>query len=241
VDDVKRKVLARLLGSPSTIIPLSFGAAALAASAMIGNRAGMLVGGASILAGVGVMATRWILSLDQITEEARRRLLKREEDKHRDAMKQLEASLVLDGDPRTETCLRQLCDHYDVFQEKAADGKLTAAGYQVTRQVEQLFQACINQLGRSHELWEQAHGCRNAERQGVLDEREEIVSEVAATTEQVVRAVEHFRQMNEQHDETDLHHLREELDESLRVARLVEERMAAWENPLGQYSAKDFE
>ena len=241
MDDVKRKELARLLGSPSTTIPLGIGAAAFAVAAMIDSTSGMLVGGATILVGVGVVATRWILAFEKMTEEARRRVLSREEEKHREEMKQLEASLVLDGDARTETCLRQLCEHYDVFQEKAAGGKLTSSGYQVTRQVEHLFQACIDQLRRSHELWEQAHGFRGDERAAVLDEREGIVSEVASTTEQVVRAVQHFRQMKEQTGGSDLRLLREELDESLRVARRVEERMAAWENPLGQHSAQDFE
>ena len=241
MNDVKRNVLAQLFGSPSTIIPLAFGAAALTVGALLGNTTGMLVGGTSLLIGVGVTATRWIWSIEQVAEDARRRSLKREEEKHRHEMKQLEASLVLDGDSRTETCLQQLCEHYEVFQEKAADGRLTSNGYQVTRQVEQLFQACIDQLRRSHELWEQAHSFRGEERQEVLDEREEIVREVAATTEQVVRAVEHFREMKEQSGETELRRLREELDESLRIARLVEERMAAWDNPLAQHSTKDYE
>ena len=241
MNDVKRKELAQLFGSPSTIIPLAFGATALGVSAMTQNTTGMLVGAVCLLAGVGITATRWIMSRETIAQETRRQLLRHEEEKHREEIKQLEASLVLDGDSRTETSLRQLCDHYEEFQEKAADGKLTAAGYQVTLQVERLFQACIDQLRRSHDLWEQAHGFRGGERQAVLDEREEIVSEVASTTEQVARAVKHFRQMKEQSGETDLHSLREELDESLRVARLVEERMAAWENPLGQHSAEDRE
>jgi putative alpha-1,2-mannosidase len=229
------------LGSPITTVPLCFGAAALGVSLLLGSPTGMFAGTAGLLVGLGIAATRGLLSVEQITEEARRGLLKRQEEKHRDEMKQLEASLVLDGDPRTETSLRQLCEHYELFQEQAAAGRLTASGYQVTQQVEQLFQACINQLRRSHELWEQAHGLRGETRADALEEREEIVVEVAATTEQVLRAVQHFRRMKEQSGEDELHHLREELDESLRVARLVEERMAAWEDPLGKYSTKDFE
>ncbi|MBP86301.1 MAG: hypothetical protein CMJ64_06250 [Planctomycetaceae bacterium] len=112
----------------------------------------------------------------------------------------------------------------------------------MTHRVEKLFQACIDQLRRSHELWEQAHDCRGDETQRVLDEHEKMVGEVASTTAQVVRAVDHFRRMKEQRDDDDdLHPLREELDESLRVARVVEERMAAWENPLSQHRTSEYE
>ncbi|MBP86300.1 MAG: hypothetical protein CMJ64_06245 [Planctomycetaceae bacterium] len=121
MDDVKRKALSQLLRSPSTVIPLAFGAAAFGMSALIDSTAGRLIGAANFLASLGVTATRWIMSIDRLQEEARRRLLRSEEQKHRDEMKQLEASLVLDGDARTESCLRQLCDHYDMFQEKAHD------------------------------------------------------------------------------------------------------------------------
>jgi hypothetical protein len=238
MDNVKRKLLSDLFGSPSTIVPVVVGATALLVSWAVGSVPGMLVGIAGVLGGVGLMATRWILNLERMTEESRRRLVEQEQAKHREELQQLEASLALDGDPRTETCLRHLHEYYEAFQKKAEGGELTVAGYEVTSRVERLFQACLDQLRRSHELWEQAHEFRGKAKQSILDEREEIVQEVAATTDHIQSAVAHFRRINDRQDDMDLGQLRDELDESLRVAKLVDERMAAWEDPLDRHPAE---
>ena len=230
MDDVQQKVLRDLFGSKATVLPIAFGAAALAASWAANSGVGIMVGVGSILAGVGITLTRWIMNLEQITQRAQQQLLRQEQEKHREDLRQLDASLVLDGDPRTESCLRQLREHYDAFQEKVRSGDVSA-GYEVTSRVERLFQACIDQLRRSHDLWEEAHEHRGDAKQAILDEREEIVREVTATTEHIDRAVQHFRRLSARRDDNELSDLRSELDESLRVARLVDERMAAWERP----------
>lgn len=231
------------VGSLASFVPITLGMAVILGSLAAGNDVGVGIGIVGALAGIGVMAFRIAISGKQQTEPEQpvdeRQGIQREQGKCREELKQLEASLVLDGDARTETALRALCRHYDDFQEKVGDGELTAAGYEVTHRVEELFQACINQLRRSHELWEQAHDYRGDARRAVLDERDDIVQEVVVTTDHINHAVDQFRRINARRDETDLASLREELDESLRVARVVEERMAAWETPLGGGSETD--
>jgi len=239
----ERKSLSSTFRSPGTLVPVTFGAAAILTALTLGSGfgIGVYVGIASILTGFTVMAARLLpQSAPQIqyTEPA---AAETESRTRRDELKLLEASLVLDGDVRTETSLRRLCEHYDNFQEKVEEGALSAAGYEVTHRVEQLFQASIDQLRRSHELWEEAHTFDDAEMQAILDEREEIVREVVTTTDHVNRAVSEFRRIQDRREDHDLGQLREELDESLRVAKAVEERMAAWENPTREHSPSEFE
>lgn len=230
---------------PGTLVPVTFGAAAILTALMLGSGIGVAigvgVGGASILAGFGVMVARLLPTAEpdiQFTEPTAAELDARTQ---RDELKLLEASLVLDGDARTEQSLRRLCDHYEDFQEKVAEGELPAAGYEVTHQVELLFQASIAQLRRSHELWEEAHNFEGDEMQRILDEREEMVREIVATTDHINRAVSEFRRIEHRREDQDLSQLRDELDESLRVAKAVEERMAVWENPMREHSQSDLE
>ena len=164
-----------------------------------------------------------------MTERAHQYVAEAERKKNAEHLRQLEASLSLDGDPRTEACLRKLREHYDAFQTKVKDGKISVAAYQVMSQVEALFEVSMDQLRRSLQLWEEAHQLRGDEREQVLQERESLVNEVVETTKHVNSAVEQFRKINARRDNTDLAELRDQLDESLRVAKRTEERMAEWD------------
>ena len=71
MDDVRRKVLLDIFAAPGVLLPLAGGLTALIASWAVGGNPALNFGGiAGILGGVGIMASRLILKLDRITQEA---------------------------------------------------------------------------------------------------------------------------------------------------------------------------
>ena len=61
----------------------------------------------------------------------------------------------------------------------------------------------------------------------MLRERDEIVQEVSESIQQLAASVEQLNSFKFRQDEAELAKLREELDESMRVARRAEQRMAS--------------
>ncbi len=59
-----------------------------------------------------------------------------------------------DQDHRTETCLAQLRNLYETFQHSCLEGHVVATHHQLVSQAEQIFNASVQQLERSLELYQ---------------------------------------------------------------------------------------
>jgi hypothetical protein len=236
MDEVKKKVLLDLFVSPWTVLPVAGGLSAwLLSWAIDGSAALNVVGLAGVLAGLGMIATRLIFGLEEITHDAYAYLHERTRQEQEAALDDLDRRLSGDNDDRTQTCLRELRQLYRLFQEQVQDGKISGSTHRILDQVEKMFRACVTQLEKSYELWTSAQSLSGTARKSLLTQRDGVVAEVVETIRHLGRTVEQLHAFRRDESASELARLREELDDTIRVARRAEERIAS----LGQENVYD--
>lgn len=241
----RRKVLLDLFASPWTLLPGVLGASSLLAGwAFDGGASWWLLGGiAGILAGAGAAATRWVFSADRIMHEAFDSLQEETRRQQEQKLDALDRRLLGDNDPRPEQFLRELRAMYRGFRDDAAwTGRLgERSAFEIAGKVEKLFQACIISLERSQDLWDTAARMKTeAARRNVLAGRERLLEEIRESVQQVAHTIDGVQSLAlEQPSDQNLAQIRRELDESLAVARRVEERMQTLEAELGRTIDKE--
>ncbi len=236
MDDVKRKVLLDLFASPSTLVPLAGGLTLLMASwAAGGHGLFNFTGVAAILGGLGLLATRLIFGLERITDQAYQYVIDRQHAQQEAALDQLDEKLVEDRDPRTETCLRRLRELYANLKNDMKEARVTSWSLRVVEGVDQMFHLCVEHLKRSRQLWEESRRLDGRARQTVLQRRDQLVREVEDSVRHLSETIDRLQSLGGRQKKSDLARLREELDESILVARRAEERMAEWEREAKTY------
>ncbi len=235
----RKKVLLDLLSSPWTVLPTALLWSLFLAAWAVGQGAVLLsfLGLGGLLAGLGAMATRWILRGDEISRDAFKELQAEAFRKQAEALDDLDRRLQRDDDPRTETTLRELREIYEEFKKDAswAEGLKTRVSFEIASKVERLFEECVNSLRRSLELWEVAEKMRTETlRKEMLESRSSLLGEISRSLEQMQKTVDSVHALRLEKSDTTRHaQIREELDASLEVARRVEERMRSLEHDLG--------
>jgi hypothetical protein len=194
-----------------------------------------------VLGGVGHFASRLVLGLEAITQRAYEALLQRRQHEQNRELDELERQLSTDQDPRTDSCLRELRGLYETFQKSCTQGRTVATQHQVISQVEQVFQASVQQLRRSLQLYDISQELSPQSRAEILAERERVIEDVLETRAHLSATIEEFQSLVTRRDQSDLSRLREELDETLRVAKKTEERMAVIGRNEQSYDESEFE
>jgi hypothetical protein len=254
----RNKVLLDLVSAPWTLIPAALGASCLLLAWAVSGAAHLLafVGVAGLLIGLGSLVTRWIFRAGEIARRAFEEL-EGEAFKQQDAMlDDLDRRLQSDSDPRTEESLRELRLLYERFRQggdwtREVDGK---AAFDIANKVEELFRGCVRSLERSLELWESAQEMHTDEvRRKILGSREEILAEVGESSRHLARTLDGVHALALEKREAsaagvlgrsrrqrreNLAQIRSELDESLAVARRVEERMQLLDAELGSATGR---
>jgi hypothetical protein len=113
--------------------------------------------------------------------------------------------------------------------------------HQVVEQVEQIFRASVQQLRRSLELYQISQKLSGKTKADILAERERVIQEVIETRQHLGATIEQFQTFATRRNQSELSHLREELDETLRVARKTEQRMATIGQNETTYDESEFE
>lgn len=225
MDDVKRKVYLDLFATPGTLLPVAGGLTAWIASWAMGGDATLNFAGlAGILAGVGILSTRLILGLEGITQRAYDHVLNRQHQEREAQLEKLHQRLLPDGDPRDETCLQELRHLYARVKERSQSENINAAAFSLLDGVDQMFDACVRQLEHSAELWETARTMKGPSRSNLLKQREGIIHEVCETVVHLGQTVERYHELTSHKNRSELARLRKELDQSLQLARAVEQR-----------------
>ncbi|MCA9169232.1 MAG: hypothetical protein KDB23_16265 [Planctomycetales bacterium] len=225
MDEVKKKVYLDVFASPGTLLPAAAGITALIGSwAVDGNSTLTFLGISGVLTGVGVLATRLILGLDKITQRAYDLVLDRKNHEQQRALADLRKRLVGDRDPRTQACLDELRLLHSRMKDKLSGEPTTinSASYGVLEGVDEIFHTCVKQLEQSYELWETARTMRGSARQNILQQRDVLVQEICTTVDHLGRTVEKFHEVTTHKNRKELARLRNELDQSMQVAREVE-------------------
>ncbi len=231
MDPVKRKVISELFFAPSVVLPIVGGiSAGMLSWAMGGNSTLTLASFTTMLAGLGWMLTRIIFKVEAITEDAMRFEQEQQIRAENQRLDELAAQLARDRDKRTQDYLTLLRSVRDDFQEIANQNGVQFRSARVRDQVSAVFEAAVDQIRRSNELWELSENLGGEAKRKVLANREQVLEEINATVDRLHAAVEQFKELVRKDKKVDLASMRSELEATMRVAQRTEERMREIEN-----------
>jgi hypothetical protein len=229
---LRRKVVLRLLGSPYTVGPFMAGMTALTASWALGwNQAiGIFAGLAGTLAACGTFLTRLLLSGDRVAQKVSSEMALTEKRAKQQTLDALDQRLATaDNDPRPETALRDLRALLQVFEETGSStaGLNTTSVFEVQSTVSRIFDQCVYALQQTDKLWQTARQLKTPQaRAPILEQRERLIADVQSSIKQLSDALAAVQTLGtEGRSGVELQRIREELDQSLAVAKTVEERM----------------
>jgi hypothetical protein len=238
---LQKKVILSLLSSPGTLLPLLGGSTlALMSWALSADPARAIFGGVALmLAGLGVFASRLLMGSDEVTKKAIDELQREAQEHTTRKLDALDARLQADGDSRSERCLRDLRALVNSFKEQHDWSELTNATstFDILSGVDDLFHGCVRSLERSFELWSTAQRMNTASaRQPLLKRREGIIGEVQESIIQLGRILAGIQGLGSGPTSTaELGRLRDELHNSLEVARRVDEKMKSWRQDVAEF------
>ncbi len=197
------------------------------------NLAGLI----GVLGGAGWLGTRFVFFLESIaqkvSEEDKAKLVKVEEERLADVLRKMR----YDRDPRTDDYFMLLRKAREEFNELADRPQMFVRGLELRSLVNNLFWAAIEQLDRSFKAYELHEQLLGEERKKVHLKREEILADVRESIEHLQKAVDQLQKSGDKESSVDLSSLRDELDQSLRIAARTEERMRELE---GKKDYSDF-
>lgn len=238
MDDVKKRVLLDLFVSPWTIVPVVGGLSAwLLSWGIDGNTALNMIGLGGVLAGMGIQASRLIFGIEDLTEKAHGYLTQQQRAEREVSLDQLARRLEQDEDPRSEECLRRLRRLHASLEEEPPTNH-TAAKFR--EKVDRLFNASVNQLERSVELWEKAKRLPGRTGRPLLAERTGAIDEVVITVNHLSRTVEEYNAFQLRNSDDQLAKLRDELDQTIEAARRADEYIDAIDKPT-MYDPAEYE
>jgi hypothetical protein len=229
---LKKKILLRVFGSPVSVLPFMLGVTSITATwALNWNPAiGLFAGLAGILGACGAAVTRLLVSGEKITQQVSAELAREEQQAKEKALDDLDQQLsASDKDPRPETALRDLRALLKAFEESQAQSPDLnfATAIDVQLLAERMFDQCVQSLDQTLKLWQTAQKLHAlAARKPLLDQREKIIADVQASIKQLSGALVALQTTGSGSRSTaELSRIREELDQSLATAKVVEERV----------------
>ncbi len=242
MDEVKRKVYLDLFASPLTLLPVVGGATALLASWALGGVPVMTFGGvAAMVTGASLFVSRLIFGLDKLTENAYQYAQEQQQRSQLESLQQLHQRLEGDSDPRTGHLLRQLWTLYKQLKSDVDEGKIKVGAAEVLDRVNEMFHVCVDHLDRSYGLHMTANKMSGEARDRIRGQREELIAEVSQACDYLEQTINELNLVVTKKKSADLNRMREELDETIRVARLAEEKTDALVDGSKPYETTDFE
>jgi hypothetical protein len=135
----------------------------------------------------------------------------------------------VDGDERTETAMQDLRSLRQAFRQldKIAPDLNQVMIEDIQQRSDELFQQCVSSLEKTLQLWKTADSLASEmARKPILEQREKLVGDVVQTVEHMSRTLASVQGITSRSDgDARLQHLRGELDQSLEVAKKVEQRI----------------
>ena len=229
---LRKRVFLRLLGSPITVVPFMLGMTTLIATWALDWRPGigLFAALAGAMAAAGAFVPRLLLGGEQVAQQVVGELERDDQEARQRALDELDQRLsTVDQDPRPETALRDLRALVKAFEENAAAASRFNPGsvVDIRSRVGDLFDQCVESLSQTERLWQTAGKLNTPDaRKPLLQQRERIIHDVQASIKQVSSALVALQSLGAggpTHDE--LERLRDDLDQSLSVAKTVEERV----------------
>ena len=228
---LRKKVILNLFSHPVTILPFA-GSATFFIATWIFDLDPLIFLSLSFgcfVVSIGGLFTNLIVNLDKITKKAFEELQAESRQTQEKELDSLDRNLQEDRDARTEKLLRELRSLAATFEDgKAWSNNLdTRSAFEIESKVRELFQGCVSHLERSLELWRLAQEIDSTRgKEIILNQREKIIHDVETSVEQLGSILDGVLSLGIlKKDDTELARIRDELDQSLEIARQVEERM----------------
>ena len=231
----RKKVLLSLISHPFTLYPFAGGATLIIVMWILGLNPilSLFLGGCGFLMSVGGFFTNLLVNLDKISKEAFEELQTEAQKSQEESLDSLDQNLQEDGDARTESLLRELRSLTTAFKDGSAwsSNLGTQSAIEIDSKVRELFQGCVAHLERTLELWRVAQKLDSQRgSEIILNERERMIKDVESSVEQLGHILAGVLRLGlGERDDTELARIRSELDQSLEVARRVEERMRSFD------------
>jgi hypothetical protein len=226
----KKEIVKRLLLEPVdwvSLTPLILGATLGLGAWAISLESGLAIAVSVILLllSVGIYLNRlifgWNENYERIVREWRASV-ERERDRKLD---QLYRDLQTDGDPRTETLLKDLRTLTSTLMSEQ-DNHLASGAFGILSDVDKLFTRCVGYLEESLKLWRTAEA---VERKNIADEllaqRKVLIDEVEKSLDRLGDVLGGIKKAALSRDGEELNQLREELKSRLKIAEEVENRI----------------
>ncbi|MHC4672298.1 MAG: hypothetical protein ACYTBZ_07415 [Planctomycetota bacterium] len=179
-----------------------------------------------------MFVTRFLLGSGAVSRSAVEELQREAQESTGHKLDDLDHRLVADGDSRTEQCLRDLRVLAESFKEgQSGCSSLNATStFDILSNVDDLFAECVRSLEKTLELWHAANRMSSEEaRQPLLQQRETIIAEVEESIAQLGRILASIQNYSRGEKSTaELARLRNELEQSMAIAKRVDEKMNAW-------------
>lgn len=223
MEGLRRKVLLDACVTPVTAILATLGISLLLLSVVLGSGWGFL-GFCLCLGAVGVAATRLAFGFESISKNAVDQLLRQKKEVRDAELDELDRKLLLDRDPRDQTALRNLRAIYDRFLRDIKQGKIHS-GHAMHDQIEKVFQSCVDQLSRQHDIWDTSTGVSAELREKLQLERSKILDEVETTIDSLSATIDEIRTLGLKAKGGELSKLQGQLQIRLEAARQVDALM----------------
>ncbi|MCP4645449.1 MAG: hypothetical protein GY851_33710 [bacterium] len=241
---LRRRILLKLASSPMTLVPFVGGVTAAVCTWALDLRPeiGLFAALAGFLVGCGTFVTRLVVGGETAARETIEEIRAEALGAREAALDELDARLSEDGDPRTESALRDLRTFAETFGDDHmwTSGLNTRSAFDVVEGVEKLFDRCVKSLEVSLQLLGTARKMNSKEaRQPLLQQRERIIREVSQSVAQlgkVFTEVENLKTADSA--PAGLARVRTELDRSLAFARSIDEKMQSLDK---EYDVSEFE
>ena len=232
MNDVRNRVLREIFLAPSVVLPRVGGVSAwLVSWAANGVNALTIAGLVGVLGGLGWMATRAIFQTEKITHDTIRKLQTQALQAEQAELDRLDHLLSQDTDDRDQELLRMLRLHRAQFEELASQPEIAIRSQDILGRAKQLFAAAVNNLYESYKLLEQARKLSARDQRSLLIQREQLLKEIHASVEHLQSSLEQYKNLTKKSTGSELSQLRDELEESLRIAKRTEERLRELEGP----------
>lgn len=227
--DLRGRIWRRLFGSKKFLIPA---AVAVGAGCIASLSGGVWVWVAVVfgLLAVGSVAVQLAAGVEGLENKASDDLAKIQLAQEEARLSELQTRLRVDRDHRTKDCFGLAKQARADFQAAISQTESRFAILQFGKQFDQLFWATIEQLEHSLKLYEQADRIVDARREKILQERETLVGELALASDRLRQVADKIRIKSTTDRDADIGSLTKELDDSLEIAKRVDQRLKELES-----------
>jgi len=227
--DLRSRVWRRLLGSKMFLIPAAVAVGTGCIAAVIG---GVWISFAVMfgLIAVGSLALQLAEGAEKLEQTALQEIVKERREQEDQRLVDLQKRLRSDRDFRTKDCFQLATQSRRDFQAFIETDQGSFASLQFGQQFDQLFWATIEQLEHSLQLYEQADRLVDARRKEILQQRDRVVADLLGAADRLKVVVDKIRSASIQNRDVELGSLSRELDDSLEIAKRVDQRLKELES-----------